>query len=173
MQHGGIDVVSKRKLIKYIIIVLIPFIVDYGINIMIGYGFEMNSDTIMNASDFIMAIWKYVCLLYWFWVGTVFANLMKNKYLGFMLGNIVWLVLFCLYVWQFCYVGGESRNMLIAMISQNYILGFVSWGAKIIDLFTNTINGTTIVIVAYIIMLVIFTGGYITKLMYLRKSIAK
>ena len=164
---------SKGKLIKYIIIVLIPFIVDYGINIMITYGLEMNSDTIMNASNFIMAIWKYVCLFYWFWVGTVFANSMKNKYLGFILGNIVWLVLFCLYVWQFCYVGDESRNSLISIISQNYILGFVPWAKKIINLFTNTISGTTVIIAAYIIMLVVFTGGYITKLIYLRKSIAK
>ncbi len=164
---------SKRKLIKYIIIVLIPFIIDYGINIMIGYGLETNSDIIMNASGFIVAIWKYVCLFYWFWVGTVFANSMKNKYLGFILGNIVWLILFCLYIWQFCYVGDEARNSLIAIISQNYILGFLPWATKITNLFTNTINGTNLIITAYIIMLVIFTGGYITKLMYLRKSTAK
>ncbi|WP_281092735.1 hypothetical protein [Fusibacter bizertensis] len=67
-----------------------------------------------------------------------------------------------LFIWQFIFVSDVNRNFDIAGRSQNYMFGFVYWGSKAIILFADTINTTTVGIVAYLMMFIVFTAGFIS-----------
>jgi len=147
---------------KLILYVLIPFLVAEVTNRVLAYGFDMNISVYTTISETLLFLWKYVALVFWFWVGRQFGNLRTGKIVNFILGNSLWGVSLILFIWQFIFVSDVNRNFFIARISQNYILGFVYWGSKAIDIFTNTINTTKVGIIAYLMMFIVFTGGFIS-----------
>jgi len=100
-------------------------------------------------------------IVYWFWVGKQFGQLRFNKLLLFLLGNIVWAILFGLFIWQFEFVDDLNRNMFIAGISQYYGLFTVMLSTRIVMLFKDLIDGTEVMIISYILMLVIFLIGFV------------
>lgn len=104
---------------------------------------------------------QLVFVVFWFWVGMKFSCISGNKVKIFFIGNSVWLLSFLLYLWQFVLLNDESRNMFLALISQYYMLPFIWSGTKLSLLFTNVIDGTTITIIAYLSMLLVFTVGFI------------
>ena len=99
-------------------------------------------------------------------MGRQFGSLTIEKIKSFILGNVIWAISLALYIWQFIFVDDINRNFFVAGISQHYVLGFVSWGSKAVSLFTNTIDGTVVVIVAYLMMFIVFTVGFITSLTF-------
>lgn len=102
-----------------------------------------------------------VFLLYWFWVGKLFGQLRYNKVLVFLLGNVLWALSFGLFIWQFVFVDDTNRNLLIAAFSQLYVVLNVVLSSRIIMLFNNSIHGTQIVSISYIIMLLVFVSGFL------------
>lgn len=161
---------DKKTISKLLILVLLPFIMDYSINVLLGKGINNNSQILITMVTFMMMAWKYLGVIYWFLVGRIFASVFNNKVKGFFLGNIVWLILLSMYVWQFCILDNNSRNMMLTLISQCYILGFTSWATQILRVFTNTMVSTTIGILSYILMLIVFTMGFIYKIRSVHKQ---
>ena len=104
---------------------------------------------------------QLVFAVFWFWIGMKFSCLSANKVKSFFIGNSIWLLSFLLYLWQFVLLDDESRNMLLALISQYYMLPFIWSGTKLSLLFTDVIHGTTITIISYLSMLLVFTIGFI------------
>lgn len=149
---------------KIILLILLPFIIGFLINSLLGLGITRDNQLLLSISTILLSIWTYGgAIIFWFLVGRIFGNLNMNKVKSFALGNSVWTISLLLFVWQFLFVNGSNRNLLIAGISQHYALGFVSLGSRILGLFTNSIHGTTVALIAYFLMLIVFSIGFITK----------
>ncbi|WP_153720687.1 hypothetical protein [Sporosarcina cascadiensis] len=135
---------ENKKMLIYITIPLI-------------YGFVSN--TFMLIIPPLLS--QIVFGVFWFWVGMKFSCLSGHKVKRFFIGNSIWLLSFLLYLWQFVLLHDESRNIFLAGISQYYMLPFIWSGIKLSLLFTGIINGTTITIISYLSMLLVFTVGFI------------
>ncbi|MDH8679278.1 hypothetical protein QE109_14060, partial [Fusibacter bizertensis] len=64
---------------KLILYILIPFLVADVINRVLAYGFYMNSSLVITTSEVLLLLWKYVAVVFWFWVGRQFGNLRTGK----------------------------------------------------------------------------------------------
>ena len=137
---------------KYILIILIPLIIGIVIN-RVNFVLQIYST----------APWIFVIafIIFWFWTGKVFATANHNRAKSFLIGNSLWGISFILYIWQFILLDDTNKNLIIAGISQNYMILIVPIATKIMMMFTDIIDGTIISIVAYILMFVIFSIGFI------------
>lgn len=101
--------------------------------------------------------------LLWFWVGMKYANLYANRVKGFLIGNSIWLVSFLLYIWQFVILNDENRNLFLAGLSQHYVLSYLWSGREVYLLFidTRTFYTTPIIIISFLIMLLVFSLGFL------------
>lgn len=148
------------KKYKKIIFVLIPLLLS----------FIINSFILLLLPIYSLLIWP-LCIgfiVYWFWVGKQFAKVKFNKILGFILGNSLWGISFALYIWQFVILDDSSRNMLLAVLSQYYNLFTTPLATRIITLFSNVINSTEITVLSYVLMIIIFSLGFIYQLIRMR-----
>lgn len=163
---------SKRKLI---LLILVPFILSYLINILLSIGINRDSSIILSFTSIFLYIWGFIAILFWFYVGMEFGRLAISKVKSFILGNSLWMISFILYIWQFIILNGEERNLFIAGISQNYNLGFISISSQIVSLFTRSIDSRTVIVLSYFLMLLVFTGGFVytSKKFFKRKLIYK
>lgn len=137
---------------RLILLLLLPFL--------LGWLFNSTSFFLNIYIKFTWPI-NIVFLLYWFWVGKQFGQLRYNKFLVFLLGNVLWALSFGLFIWQFVFVDDPNRNLLIAAFSQLYPLLNVVLSSRIIMLFDNSLHGTQIVSISYIIMLFVFLSGFL------------
>lgn len=151
---------KKQLDYKLILLITMPFLVAEVINRLIGYGFNRNSSFAFTTSEYLLFMWKYVAVVFWFWAGRKFGSAKDGKIGNFILGNLMWIVSMTLFIWQFIFVSGENRQFFIAGISQNYMLGFVSWASRAIYIFSNTTNTTTVGITAYLMMFIVFSIGF-------------
>jgi hypothetical protein len=132
---------------KMLIWILIPFI--YGL---LSNTFVMIIPPLLS---------QLVFTVFWFWVGIRFSYLSGNNIKSFIIGNSIWILSFLLYLWQFVLLNDESRNMFLALISQYYMLSFIWSGSKLTLLFSDVMHGTTITIISYLSMLLVFSLGFI------------
>jgi hypothetical protein len=132
---------------KMLIWILIPFI--YGL---LSNTFVMIIPPLLS---------QLVFTVFWFWVGIKFSHLSGNNIKSFIIGNSIWILSFLLYLWQFVLLNDESRNLFLALISQCYMLSFIWSGTKLTLLFSDVLHGTTITIISYLSMLLVFSLGFI------------
>lgn len=121
------------------------------------YGFLVYTFLLILPSFLIQLIFGVL----WFWIGMKFAKLKGNSIKNFIMGNSIWLLSFLPYLWQFVLSDSPGSNTSIALISQYYMLSFGWAGSKLSSLLFNVYNPTTITILSYISMLIIFTIGFI------------
>lgn len=138
---------------KHLFIVLAPFLLGWLFNIIIYVMpfFGATSMWILNLGF----------VLLWFWGGRQFAKLSMKKIYSYLLGNTLWLISFLVYVWQFVLLDEASRNFAIASLSQYYMLFTIIIGTQIQLMYSSVINSTEIVIISYLVMLFVFTLGFI------------
>ncbi|HCQ88699.1 MULTISPECIES: hypothetical protein [unclassified Clostridium] len=137
---------------KYILIILMPLI------------FVIVIARVHFISEMYVAVpWIFTIafIIFWFWAGKVFAKANHNRVKSFFIGNSLWAISFLFYLWQFILVSDANKNFIIAGISQNYMILIVPIATKIMMMFTDTIDGTIISIVSYILMVIIFSIGFI------------
>ncbi|ARC86655.1 putative membrane protein [Clostridium argentinense CDC 2741] len=137
---------------KYIVIILIPLIIGIIIN---------RVNFILQIYSTIPWIFVIAFIIFWFWAGKVFAKANHNRVESFLIGNSLWGISFLLYIWQFILTSDVNKNFIIAGISQNYIILIVPIATKIMMMFTDIIDGAIISIVSYILMIIIFSIGFI------------
>lgn len=142
---------------------MIPLLFAEIINRLLAYGLKTNSSLLLTISEGLLFLWKYVSIIFWYWVGKQFGVLKTGKVKNFIFGNALWGVSIVLFIWQFIFVSDVNRNPFIAGLSQSYMLSFVYISSRILSLFTNSLDSITIGIVAYIIMLVVFIVGFISS----------
>lgn len=143
------EVVKNYKLI---IFVLLPLFLGWLFNSTIVY---------LPISSIIMWILNIGFIVYWFWVGKQFGQLKLNRLFSFLIGNIIWIISFMLFIWQFIVVDDSKRNFFLAGISQYYILFTIMFPTKLVALFTDVLHSTQIIVTSYIFMLIIFLIGFI------------
>lgn len=140
------------KHFKLIIFVLLPLFLGWLFNSTIVY---------LPISSIIMWILNIGFIVYWFWVGKQFGQLKLNRLFSFLIGNIIWIISFMLFIWQFIVVDDSKRNFFLAGISQYYILFTIMFPTKLVALFTDVLHSTQIIVTSYIFMLIIFLIGFI------------
>ncbi|AKL95050.1 hypothetical protein CACET_c16010 [Clostridium aceticum] len=150
----------KNTMFKLFLLLIIPYLSGEIINRLINYGIALNSSILLSFSSVLLILLPFVSTAFWFWVGKQFGSLKMHRTKSFILGNSIWSILLGLHIWQFTFVQDINRNISISSISQHYVLGFVSWSTKAISLFTNTIQGTMVIRVAYLMMLIVFIIGF-------------
>lgn len=131
---------------RVIIWILIPLI----------YGYLANIFMIMIPPLLSQIIFG----LFWFWVGKRFAQLHGSAIKNFLIGNSIWLLSLLIYIWQFFLVNDESRNDLLAFVSQPYALSFLMSGRELALLFTKELDVRLVTIISYLFMLLVFSVGF-------------
>lgn len=152
---------KKNNKYKLILLLIVPIVISYIINLLISIGFNMDSSRLLSIATILLRFWAFVGMIYWFFVGKWFRNLEIPKVKSFILGNSLWFISLVFYIWQFLLLDDGQRNFFIAGISQHYPLGFVSISSTIIGVFTNRIDGNVVTMVSYLIMLIVFAIGFI------------
>lgn len=147
---------------KHLLIVLAPLILGWLLNTLIIY--------LPFFGSISMWILNLAFVLFWFWGGRQFAKLSIKKVYSYLLGNVVWLVSFLLFIWQFIFVDEAFRNIALAGLSQYYVLFTLIIGTQIHLSYSTQINTTDVVIISYIVMLVVFTLGFIYQAVRGKKS---
>ncbi|UNK18626.1 hypothetical protein MNQ98_00830 [Paenibacillus sp. N3/727] len=137
---------------KHLLIVLAPLIIGWLFNMLIFY---------LPFSGVLIWTLNLGFVLFWFWVGSQFAQLSMKKVYSYLLGNMLWLISFLLYVWQFILLDEASRSIALAGLSQYYMLLTIIIGTQIHMMYSGDINSTEIVIISYMVMLLVFTMGFI------------
>ncbi|GAA0349514.1 hypothetical protein [Bacillus horti] len=151
------DYIKKYRLFLYI---LLPFVLSFLINSFIE----------LIVPVYILLIWP-LCIsfvIYWFWVGKQFAKVKFNKIKSFIIGNVWWGISVGLYYWQFIILDDSNRNLFLAALSQYYALFILPIAHRIIALFSNVFDFTQSIILSYIIMIVIFTLGFVFQLVRMK-----
>lgn len=119
--------------------------------------------------EFIGIIFSLLMIIYWFWVGTNFAEQIKNPVKAILLANSAGLISLVLFLWQFVLVSDEDRNLILAALSQMFSAPLSFLSARIAILFTpDGINQKTLLVmqvVGLIIMILVFSAGYVYKSM--------
>ncbi|MFD1040402.1 hypothetical protein ACFQ3N_18660 [Virgibacillus byunsanensis] len=130
-----------------IILVLIPFV----------YGLLAN---LTDSTLLTPVLTQIIFLLFWYLVGVKFAKLNKDKITSFLYGNSIWGLSFLVFIWQFILLDDNSRNFFLAGVSQYYMFPFIWIGRELTVMFIDVYHGTTIMLLAYLSMLVIFLLGF-------------
>ena len=157
---GGIVMLDRNK-IRCLVIILIPLFLSILIN---------RSFVIMSGYVYVMGITSIIFVVYWFWCGMKFAEYDKNKIKSFVVGNSIWAISFILFIWQFVLVDGASRYTTIAIMGQYYQLFMVRNASRIIAMCTNTIHSINVSILAYILMIILFSLGFVFKIVKMKKD---
>ncbi|NMO97193.1 hypothetical protein [Paenibacillus lemnae] len=115
------------------------------------------------ASGFLIWTINIGFAIFWFWAGRQFAQMNRSKPQSFLMGNLLWILSFGLFVWQFVFINDESRNLVLALLSQLYVVLMVAIGARFYMLIfsPSVIDSTEITILTYILVLVVFAAGFI------------
>ena len=121
---------------RLVLLLIIPFLVSYIINLLITIGFKTGLDILMSIANISLYLWAFVAAFFWFYVGKQFGKLEMPKGKSLVLGNSLWIISLLLYIWQFILLDDLKRNFFIAGISQHYPLGFVWISSRLISLFT-------------------------------------
>lgn len=133
------------KYILGLILIVIPGI----------YGYLAHQSMI----PFYPLIAQIVFFVYWLWVGYVIGRFSKNSMKGMLLGNSIWVISLVIFIWQFILTDDVGRLGSVAAIPQYYILPFVWLASKMAALLT-MIDGSTIIILTFICMLIVFVLGF-------------
>lgn len=151
----------KSKKYKLILLLIFPLVVSLISNLLLTIGADTDSYIFLYITTSILYIWGFVAIFFWFYVGIQFGNTEISEMKSFLLGNSLWMISLLLYIWQFILLEDEKRNLFIAGLSQDYTLGFVGVSGKIIGIFTNSIDGNAVIMISYLIMLLVFTIGFL------------
>lgn len=164
--YGGVQMVKNKYNFKMFFMILIPLIVSMVIERFIAISTIYNKPNIGNVADSVINIWKFVCIIYWFWVGKKYGEYNRGRAKSFVLGNILWGIGLVFYIIIFFLTDSNNRINLIKVIpwlnqlAQGYTLGFMRWSSLILSLFTKNIDSRIVGVISYALMLIIFSIGF-------------
>ena len=144
--YGGVKMAKNKYNIKMFLMILFPLIVSIVIERFITIATIYNKPKIGNVADSIINIWKFVCILYWFWVGKKYGEFNRGRAKSFVFGNILWGIGLVFYIIIFFLTDSNNRINLIKVIpwlnelAQGYTLGFIRWSGLILSIFTKNID---------------------------------
>ncbi len=113
-----------------------------------------------------------VMLFYWFWAGRKFAQLQVNPILSVIYSHTLGLLSLFLYLFEFHYLSGLSRNTFLCEVSQYFTAPVVNVTYSFAAIFEPIEHVTTQVtfsggqILSFIILLLVFIFGYKIEMKY-------
>ncbi len=153
----------KTKLLL-ILLTLVPILTGHIINWSISLA---------TIGTVILYIVPLAVVVFWFWLGTRYSKTNWKPIVAILIGNLTGILSLLLYVWQFLLVSDENRDFALAGLSQMFTTSVpVYLYSSIVGLFANLFGGNymlTIIVIALIIMIIIFTLGYL----FGKKSLTK
>lgn len=153
----------SRKLLL-VMLVLSPLIVGGLIEWLFRLGMTSESTVYFQLASILHVPWMYGGgMVIWFFAGMAFGNQSLNNVKSFILGNTLWGILLSLYIWQL-FLEITSRNSFIMNLADFYVLGFLGFGVRIVSMFTNNIQASIASLIAYFLMLAVFSTGFYTAL---------
>lgn len=156
---------------KLIMLVFLPFIIGYFIDLLVGVGFTTDNQIYISMASPLLTLWSYGgAVAFWFYVGRKFGSLNMAPIKSFILGNIVWGIFLIIYIWQFVVLDDASRNFYLADIPQHYVLGFVTVGTSIMTMFTRNIHGSFVIFISFLFMIIVYSVGFRSALRTNRRS---
>ena len=106
-------------------------------------------------------------LVFWFCLGSQYSKTDWNVIPSVLIGNAVGILSLALYFWQFLWQSDETRNMVLAELSQMFSAAVPSYlVARLAVLFESQPNYvgrmtmTAMQVISFVLMTAIFTGGY-------------
>ncbi len=108
--------------------------------------------------------WGLLFLAYWFWVGSVFGR-GRDARASFLWGSAPTLLFGLMYLQQFCWTASAARSPLLSLLGQLYVflVGPVSSVLCVSVLGISSISGTVLYLLAYAMMLAIFSLGFLWR----------
>lgn len=146
------------KKIQLIVLALVPVILGYIINMLL---------IVPVVGIIVYYILPFATIVFWFWLGSRYAQTNWNIFLSVLIGNAVGLLSLALYLWQFIILNDDKQNIFIAGFSQMFTTCTNIYTAPIAVLFEaeqNTFTQTSATAMQYlglILMMVVFIFGYI------------
>lgn|GEM_PF-1778227 len=109
---------------------------------------------------------QIVIVPFWIWVGNRFAGLNMSKIQSLAFGNSVWGICFLIFIWQYLLESDPHRLKVLEVISLSYISPFYVMTRTLppIGYFSSFEPTPALIVhtlVAYLLMFIIFTLGYI------------
>src|SRR5690606_16867351 len=144
---------------KHIVAIILPLLGGWLINILLGWMIN-NNLTMLSIFMKLTWIFCFLFIIFWVWVGKLYAELPYSKIISFIVGNLLWLISLAVFLWQFVFLDGDDRSMFWAVFSQYYIVfinpiaGWIAMQSKV-----DVIDGSQLMIVSYILMLALFSIG--------------
>lgn len=149
------------KWIISVIVITLPLMLGYVASRAISHGLIIDDMSSVNSWETVLTVWKYLCLPYWLIVGLTFHHLhQKHKTKGLLLFLVPVLFLMTVFILSFTVLDVETRSSFLGMLSQHYTLGFLRLSNNVINIFTNIIDVTYVVILSYVINIIVFLVGY-------------
>lgn len=147
---------KKRNLV---LLTFVPVLVGYLINLVLF---------VPVVGMLFLYIVPLFVMVFWFYLGSEYSKTDWNVTSSVLIGNLIGILSLVLYLWQFLGKSDETRNMILAGVSQMYsaaIPGYL-FAARLAVLFEaqpNYVGRTTMVamqVISLIFMIAIFTVGY-------------
>ena len=135
------------KKIILIILTLVPILIGWLINVFIH---------VPKVGMALLYVLPFVVLVFWFWLGRQYAKTDWRPLSAIIIGSASGLISLVLYIWQFHILTEEGRNMFIAGLSQMYFAAVPEW------IFARSGLYLVIHIIALVLMIAVFTFGYLT-----------
>ena len=148
---------NRMKRIYLLLFAISPMVIGYSVNLMA---------LLPGIGILLLYIASIILLIYWFWVGSKFADAVSSPLLAVMGGNFFGILSLFIYYWQFVILDDHSRSMFWAGISQTFTTPLSIFTARIVVFFDkspNTISQTSITymyVIGTLIMMAVFTIGY-------------
>ncbi|TFB19564.1 hypothetical protein E3U55_10405 [Filobacillus milosensis] len=98
--------------------------------------------------------------IFWLWVGYKFSITPGNSIMNFLVGNSLWLIAFLFFILQFV-LTTAVLNFFIGKLTVSYMFTFKWLGEKVHLPITHYHPGVELMFSAFIMMLVVFTAGFI------------
>lgn len=168
-------IAMKRKAVsEWAILVLMglsPLIWGYLYNLLMTYNDPPKLVTYMLAAAF---------LVFWFWVGQMFAKRIKKPVAGILIGNAAIICCVVIYLWQTNFFESVAQIHELVFVSQLGVTPVISLGAKFGATITKIVQpgkyGPTqltwnlIQFIGLALEMGFFSWGYLTKRSSLKKN---
>ncbi len=158
---------TKNKInFKMFLLIIFPFVISVVIDRLNVVASIYGKESVYDVANTISNVWKYVCILYWYWVGKKFGFLGKGKRKSFVFGNSLWGLGIIFYIIIFFLTDEANRSKLIKVIpflnqlAQGYSLGFMSLSTFLLSIFAKDVDCRITMLISYILMLVVFILGF-------------
>lgn len=142
-----------------VLLTLVPVIVGYAINWLLS---------VPGLSVLPLYLLPLLTTVFWFYLGRQYAKTDWNAVLSVLIGNAVGLVSLLLYIWQFLLETDETRNIVLAVLSQMFMAAVPTYlFGRIPNLFETQPNYagiatmTALEVLSVVFMMIVFVCGYV------------